>query len=51
MNARQLAADNEEYHGNQWENNSLLQEYNEMKLAQTVKQTFYGFFLTIKKNQ
>ena len=51
MNARQLAADNEECHGNQWENNSLLQEYNEMKLAQTVKQTIYVvFFFVIKKN-
>ena len=44
MNARQLAADNEECHGNQWENNSLLQGYNEMKLAQTVQQTIYGVF-------
>ena len=44
MNARQLAADNEECHGNQWENNSLLQGYNEMKLAQTVKQTIYHAF-------
>lgn len=60
MNARQLAVDNEECHGNQWENNSLLQGYNEMKLAQTVKQTIYGVvvylffsfsFFVIKKNQ
>lgn len=46
-NARQLAADNEECHGNQWGNNSLLQEYNEMKLAQTVKQTIYGHLLFV----
>lgn len=59
MNARQLAADNEECHGNQWENNSLLQGNNEMKLAQTAKQTiyaggfffFFSFFFVIKKNQ
>ena len=54
MNARQLAADNEECHGNQWENNSLLQGYNEMKLAQTVQQTIYGvfffFFIFVIKN-
>jgi hypothetical protein len=49
VNARQLATDNEKCHGNQQENNSLLQGYNEMKLAQTVKQTIYGvyFFFSV----